>query len=192
MKRVQRAQRHQKPRPAVPPATSNRKPANRPAKPAAAAKVAAKVTTQVAVPPQTGTSATSAKRSARAAKTRPVVAPAAAQIAPAPPPPAAQVVSEPQVVNKPPRRGLGNLGRQSLHRQQATITLAVERPRALPLPDTTAQRSGAAVHASVKSSGAAALTGTSTAGLLQLRDGLRSLLGLLDTPVAAVSEAEKM
>lgn len=191
MKRVQRPQRDLKPRPAVPPATSNRKPAKRPGKPTVAAKDAARV----AGPAPAGAIPTSAKPKGRAAKAHPVEVPADAQAgkpAAPPMPPATPAGSEAQVVNKPPRRGLGNLGRQSLHRQQPTITLAVERPRALPLPETSAYRSGPSFPASAKASGKAGSAGASTASLLQLREGLRGLLSLLDAPPAATAVAEKM
>lgn len=77
---------------------------------------------------------------------------------------------------KAPRRGLGSLGRQSLLRQLPTITLAVERPRAMPAPPSQPQ------IASAPPSRGSAGGAVATASLLALRDGLRSLLGLLDAP----------
>ncbi len=100
----------------------------------------------------------------------------------APPATPATTGGETQAADKPPRRGLGNLGRQSLHRQLPTITLAVERPRAIAAAPAPAYRASSSVVPSGPPAPAA------MAGLLRLRDGLRGLLSLLDAP----PEAAKM
>lgn len=178
MTRLERPRRDPKPRPAPPTAAPRRKPTSPVGKSGATAKLTSQPT---AKPAQTR-----AKSSPKAGKPGPKAAPAAAAI-PSPaitsqPVTPATAFGEAQAADKPPRRGLGNLGRQSLHRQLPTITLAVERPRAIAAAPAPAYRASSSVVPAGPPAPAA------MAGLLQLRDGLRGLLSLLDAP----KEAAKM
>ena len=85
----------------------------------------------------------------------------------------AEAVGE-SVADKRARRGLGALGMGSLNRSVPTLTLWVERPR----PQWTAPPDVKAAAAMDRGASRLADKGS----LLQLRDDLRSLLTMLDTP----------
>lgn len=148
MKRVQRPQRSPQPRP--------------PRSAAAAAR-----------PKSTTPTRPSPAKPPRPTPTRPAAASPALE---APKVAMASGAGDAAAAERAPRRGLGSLGRQSLLRQLPTITLAVERPRAMPAPPSQPQ------IASAPPSRGSAGGAVATASLLALRDGLRSLLGLLDAP----------
>jgi hypothetical protein len=186
MTRLQRPRRDPKPRPAPPTAAPRRKPTSPVGKSGATAKLTSQPTAKLKSQPTAKSPQTQAKSSLPTGKPGPTATPAAAAL------PSAAIAAQPvtpapaggetQAADRPPRRGLGNLGRQSLHRQLPTITLAVERPRVIAAAPAPAYRASSSVVPAGPPAPAA------MAGLLQLRDGLRGLLSLLDAP----KEAAKM
>lgn len=172
MKRAQRPQRAPKPRPA-PPAQRRKAAMAAPRKAATTTPQKTATTTPQKTAPATQSERKPTQRSA-ASEQKPAATTEVAHTAEAPSPEAKPAAE------RPPRRGLGNLGLQSLHRAAPTITLAVERPRAMaPTAPSTAARAPLPPPLAVAGGGA------TVDSLLVLREGLHGLLRLLDAPPEA-------